>query len=543
MARPPNRLPPARAMIVAPQPDAVEAGAEILARGGSAIDALLAAALMQGVVDPLMCGIGGLGVLQVFDAKTGRHEVIDGLATVPAAATAAMWEGLFQRECPDGYGYVLKGAVNERGHRAVATPGILRVFQAAHASYGRLPWASLFQPAIDRARAGWAIRPHVAAMFALDEAAYGRCSYAEKLGFTAEGAALYMENGAPKRLGRPVRNPALAATLETIAADGVDTFYTGPLARRIADDMAAHGGLLSLDDLAGFRARRDPPLTVPYRGRTVALPAPPAGGIVVAQMLRILERFDLVTMGHNSPEYIRVVAEAMKIAGADKERHIGDSDFQPPPLAHLLSDAYADACAARIRAHRKTPLTRLTGDARNTTTVSVWDEDGMVASLTHTLGTPSGVIPPGTGFMLNGAMNWYDPRPGRPGSVAPGKRRFSSMAPGIVFEDGAPVLTLGAPGGAWIGVAILQALLNALDWGMTMQDAVMAPRFSATTDAIDISNRIPRATEAAVAAMGYTVNRSPISYAFAGVHGISRWDARLEGGADPQRDGYAAGLP
>ena len=541
MTRPAPRLPTPRAMIVAPQPDAVEAGADVLAQGGTAIDALLACAVMQGVIDPLMCGIGGLGVLHVFDPATNRHEVIDGLSTVPGAATADMWHATFQGVCADGYGYMIDGAVNELGHKAVTTPGILRVFETAHAEYGRLPWARLFQPAIDRARDGWAIRPHVHAMLTMDESAYGRRSFADKLAFGAEGRALYMEGGAPKPIGRMVHNPALADTLATLAADGVDSFYTGALAGRIADDMAAHGGLLTRADLAAFRPRRTPAMTVQYRGRTVALPPPPAGGIVVAEMLRILERFDLVALGHNSPEYIRVVAEAMKIAGRDKEAHIGDPDFLPPPLDRLLSDAYADACAAGIRAGHKVSMTEPV-EAKDTTTISCWDANGMVASMTHTLGTPSGVIPPGTGFMLNGAMNWYDPRPGRAGSIAPGKRRFSSMSPTIVFEGGTPVLTIGAPGGAWIGVAILQGLLNALDWGMGMQAAVMAPRFSATTDAIDISNRIPRATQAAVAAMGYQVRRSPASYAFAGLHGISRWDGVLEGGADPQRDGYAAGI-
>ncbi len=184
----------------------------------------------------------------------------------------------------------------------------------------------------------------------------------------------------------------------------------------------------------------------------------------------------------------------------------------------------------------------MSSDSKDTTTISCWDANGLVVSLTHTLGTPSGVIPPGTGFMLNGAMNWLDPRPGRPGSIAPGKRRFSSMSPTIVLEDGAPVLTIGAPGGAWIGVAIAQGLLNALDWGMDMQAAVMAPRFSATTNAIDISNRIPYRTERALRAMGYDVKRSPLSYAFAGLHGISCWNGALQGGADPQRDGYAAAV-
>ena len=258
-------------------------------------------------------------------------------------------------------------------------------------------------------------------------------------------------------------------------------------------------------------------------------------------MLRILESFDLAALGHNSAEYIRIISEAMKIAGRDKDLHIGDPAWMKPPIDRLLADDYAASCAEGIRAGHKTSLSRAV-EPTGTTTISCVDADGLVVSLTHTLGLPSGVIVPGTGFMLNGAMNWYDPRPGRAGSIAGGKRRFSSMAPSIVLQDGKPVATLGAPGGAWITPAILQALLNLFDWGMTMQEAVMAPRFSATSDRIDLSNRIPFSTEAALRAMGYETTRSPMSYAFAAVHGITMFDGVLEGGADPQRDGYAAGI-
>ena len=543
MPRPTRAMPDCTAMIVAPQPEAVEAGHAVLSAGGSAVDAVLACAFTQGVVDPMMCGIGGLGSMQVFDAASGDHLILDGLSTCPAACTPTMWAKVFERECADGYGYVLTGSVNELGRAAVTTPGILRLFERAHARFGRLPWRDLLTPAIGFATDGWMIRPHVASMFSLNEAAYGRQPYSAKLGLTPDGTALYLRSdGTPKRIGDPVYNPDLAETLRTIARHGVEDFYTGSIAERIVADMHAHGGLLSAADLAGFRVRVHAPLEVTYRDRRVTLPPPPAGGIVVAEMLRILERFDLQALGHNSAAYIQVVAEAMKIAGLDKETHIGDPDFVPPPLAMLLSDDYADACAARIRAGERTSLPRVGGDSKHTTTVSCVDARGMVVSLTHTLGVPSGVIPPATGFMLNGAMNWYDPRPGRPGSIAPGKRRFSSMTPTLVFEDATPVMTLGAPGGAWIGVAVLQTLLNVLDWGMTMQEAVSAPRFSATTDVIDISNRIPRAVQREVEALGYNVRRSPLSFPFAAPHGITLWDGRLQGGADPQRDGYAAGV-
>jgi len=530
-------------MITAPQPEAVEAGAAALRAGGNAIDAVLACAFVQGVVDPLMCGIGGLGSMQVYDPRGGKHVVFDGLSTCPAACRPEMWSGIFERECTDGYGYVVKGWVNELGHAAVTTPGILRLFGQAHAEFGRTPWRDLFECAVALADEGWVIRPHVYYMMSTNEAAVGRLPYVAKLGYTADGKRLYLrEDGTPKRVGEIVRNPELAGTLRGIARDGAESFYTGPVARRIAAEIEKHSGLLSLADLEGYRPRRHAPLVVGYRGREVAVPPPPAGGIVVAEMLRILERFDLAALGHNSAGYIRVVAEAMKIAGRDKDEHIGDPDFVPPPLDRLLSDAYARDCAARIARGERARLARVSSDAKGTTTVSCVDADGMVVSLTHTLGVPSGVIVPGSGFMLNGGMNWYDPRPGRAGSIGPGKRRFSSMAPTIVSENGKPVLTVAAPGGAWIGVAILQVLLNVLDWGMTMQEAVQTPRFSATSDAIDISNRIPRAVQRDLEKMGYQVRRSPLSYPFAAPHGITMFDGLLEGGADPQRDGYVAGV-
>jgi gamma-glutamyltranspeptidase/glutathione hydrolase len=544
MPKPTRRMPPARAMITAPQPEAVEAGTAILRAGGNALDAVIACALTQGVVDPIMCGLGGLGILHLLDPSSGAHVVLDGLSVSPAACRENMWADRFEGDCPDGFGYIVGDNLNELGHSSVTAPGILRVLGQAYAQHGRAGWASLFEPAIGHAEEGWLVRPHVATMFYLDEHAYGRRSYLDKLAFTENGRRIYVRpDGTPKRLGERVLNPDLAATLRLIARDGAETLYTGELARRIVDDMERHGGLLTLDDLAAYVAEVREPLRVDYRGRTIAVPPPPAGGIMIAEMLRILERFDLAALGHNTPAYIQVVAEAMKLAGRDKERHIGDPRFIKPPLDRLLSDAYAEECAAAIRAGDRTPLPRAGVEPKHTTTVSCVDADGMVVSLTHTLGLPSGVIPPGTGFMLNGGMNSYDPRPGRAASIGPGRRRFSTMSPSIVLEGETPVATLGAPGGAWITIAITQVLLNLLDWGMGMQEAISAPRFSATSDAIEISNRIPREVQREVEAMGYEVRRSPTSYPFGGAHGIFMWDDVLDGGADPQRDGLATGIP
>lgn len=552
---PPRRLPPPRAMVVAPQPEAVEAGVAALRGGGNALDAALACALAQGVVDPLMCGLGGFGVIHAFDPATGRHLVLDGQGGCPLACTEGMWADRIRGETTDGFGFVLDGFVNERGHQAVTVPGILAAMGRAHAALGRLRWADLFGPAVSLAEEGWRVRPHVHTVWTQDERRYGRMNYGEKIGVSEDGRRLYLRpDGSYKRPGDEVRNPDLAATLRLVAREGAGVLYTGELARALAEEMRRGGGLLTADDLAAYAPEEQEPLWQAYRGWRVATNRPPGGGPMLAEMPSILLRFDLPALpgGHNGPEYIRVVAEAMKIATRDKDAHLGDPRFVEVPLDRLLGAEHAEACAAAIRRGEKAHVPRLgTGgasvgavaEARGTTHISCVDAAGMVVSMTHSLGIPSGVIVPGTGFMLNGCMSVFDPRPGRAGSIAPGKRRFASMCPSIVFDgEGRPAASLGAPGGTWITLAVLQVLLNLLDWGMGMQEAVSAPRFVATSDAIDISNRIPRAVERAVAGMGYEIRRSHLGYAFGGVHGIAMFGGRLEGGADPQRDGYAGAV-
>ena len=544
MPKPIRKLPVPNAMIVAPQPEAVNAGADVLAQGGNAMDAVLACALVQGVVDPLMCGIGGFGIMHVYDPATKRQLVWTGMGGCPAAATSDMWADIYLGETTDGFGFIVKDYLNEAGATAVSTPPILHLFQSAHRQFGQLGWADLFQPAIGVAKEGWLIRPHVYTVFTQDERKYGRMNYGDKLSLSKDGKRLYLDgNGAPKRPGAPIVNTQLAETLSLIAREGAGTLYGGALGSQLVSEIKAKGGVLSLEDLARCTAEQDAPLDVQYRGRRVSTPPTPGGGLYVAQILRLLEQFDLVAMPHNSPEYIRVLAEAMKIAGRDKERFVSDPRFVEVPTERLLSDAYAAECAARIRRGEKTGLTRGGNpESKHTTHVSCVDGNGMIVSMTHTLGNPSGFIADGTGFMMNGAMSTFDPRPGNVHSIAPGKRRLSSMSPSIVFEDDVPVMTLGAPGASWIGPGVLQVLVNVLDWGMGMQEAIMAPRVVATSNAIDISNRIPRGVERQLGELGYEVRRTHLSYAFAGVHGITAWDGVLDGGADPQRDGMAVGV-
>ncbi len=507
--------------IVAPQPEAVEAGAVALQRGGNAIDAGIACALVETAVDPQMCGIAGFGSMQVYMPRRGVHVIIDFHAKAPAAARPDMWEHLISGESPDGFGFLLKDHVNEIGYGAIGVPGSLKAFAEALAEFGTMDFADLLRPAIGFARDGFVVRPHVHYAWTVDESGFGRIGFEERLRFSASGRKIYFNaDGSLKRPGQRVANPDMARTLERIASEGPETFYTGALGDAIAADMAAHGAILGRDDLRHYRTTRTEPLWGSYRGHRIASNRPPGGGVVLIELLNIMENFDPAELGHNTPDYIAVLAEAMKRVTIDKDAHVGDPAFVDVPLDRLLSKEYAATLAAAIRAGERAHVRRLgLPEPRNTTHISAVDADGNAFAMTHTLGMPSGVITDGLGFMYNGTMAVFDPRPGRAGSLAPGKGRFSSMAPSIVFKDDKPLIVIGAPGGTYIALSLAQGIINMLDFGMSVSDAVAAPRISATSDSIDVSNRIPRYVTDAVAANGYPVRRSYLSYAFAGLHG------------------------
>lgn len=528
-----------KAMVCTPQPESAEAGIDMLRAGGNAVDAAVASALVQTVVDPLMCGIAGFGSMAVYLPERKTHIYLDFHAWAPAAATPDMWVGHLQGEARDGFGFILRDYVNELGYQSIAVPGTLKALHEAQTEFGRLPWAEVVAPAIDWARKGWTVRPHVAEFWSTGSE-QGHAPHTDRLAWSASGRKLYLrEDGSPKRVNDRVVNTDYAATLEQIAREGADCLYRGDLAARMVDDIRQHGGLLTRDDLAHYRVRRSEPLRGSYRGYEITSNQPPGGGAMLIQMLNVLEQFDLRALGHNTVEYIRVVAETMKRSSADKDRYIGDPDFVAVPLARLLDKDAALRMAQDIRdgVVADVPRINMGTPARDTTQISVVDADGACVSMTHSLGLPSGAITDGLGFMYNGCMAQFDPRPGRATSIAPGKARFSSMCPSIVLQDGRPVLVIGAPGATQIVMGVLQAVLNVLDFDMTMTEAVSAPRFSSTSNAIDISNRIAQRSAHALEAMGYQVLRDARTYGFASVHGIRLTPSGLDGGADPNHDG------
>jgi len=529
-----------RAMIVAPQPEAAEAGADILRAGGNAVDAAMACALVQGVVDPFMCGIAGFGSCAIAMPGAGFHGYIDFHAPAPLGVRPDMWADRIESEARDGYGFILRGRVNDIGYQSICAPASLRAYRDAHREHGRLPWEQIVEPAIAWAESGWTVRPHVAYWWH-EPGQMGRASGAERLAFTPASRALYCRpDGTPKQVGDHVVNRDLGQTLRLIAKHGDEVFYEGEIAQAIVEDMRRHDGLLGAADLREWKTVRNTPLWGTYRGYRVSSNQPPGGGVMLIEMLNILERFALGTLEHNSAEYIRVVAEAMKRSTVDKDCHVGDPRFVDVPVDRLTSKDYAAGLAEEIRLGKKAEVPRFNAGgspSRDTTHVSVIDGEGNCVAMTHSLGMPSGVVTEGLGFMYNGCMGVFDPRPGRAGSLAPGKARFSSVVPSIVFEGERPHMVIGAPGATQIAMGVLQVLLNAIDFDMTMVEAVSAPRFSATSNAIDVSNRIPRGVERELTAQGYEVVRSPRTYGFASVHALRVHPDGLDGGADPGHDG------
>ena len=531
-----------KGVITAPQPEAAEAGADVLRDGGNAVDAAIACALAQTAVDPLMCGIAGFGTMHLYLPERGVHRLLDFHGRAPLAVREDMWAGLVRGEAEDGFGFLLEGAVNEIGYQSITTPMTLRAFDAALARYGSRDLVELIGPAIAWCEDGFQVRPHVSAYWN-EKPSSGRIAHLEYLTRFESSRKVYLgaDGGIPE-VGETLRNPDMGRTYRRIAELGAEDFYTGDIADRIVADMKRGSGLLTAEDLARAAPDETEPLWGTYRNHHVATNRPPGGGVMVLEMLNILENFDLAAMGHNSPDYIAVVSEAMKVATVDKDTRVGDPRFFETPVEELTSKEYGARMAERIRRGEKTQVPRLNSRGResgDTTHVCVVDGGGSCVSLTHSLGRPSGVITEGLGFMYNGCMGVFDPRPGRAGSLAPGKARFTAMCPTILFDRDGPWYVVGAPGGTYITMGVLQSVLNAVDFGMSAQESVSAPRFCTTSDTVDVTNRILRRTETALRDMGYPVRRSPLSFGFAGVHALRRTAGGWEGGADPGRDGMA----
>ncbi|HZV50135.1 MAG TPA: gamma-glutamyltransferase family protein [Candidatus Dormibacteraeota bacterium] len=515
-------------MIVCPQPEAAEAGLEVLRGGGNAVDAAVTAALVQGVIDPMMCGIGGSGAMLVHTAD-GRDEVIEFYARAGSGVREDQWERLFLREAADRYGYVLEGWVNDCGHLSVGVPGTVAGLAEALRRHGTIGWAEALGPGLEAARRGLRVTGTVYEYWVGDhgpDMVDGR----RRIQWTPEARRIYTRDGELYRPGEVIPNPDLARTYERLAEAGPEDFYRGEIAAAIAADFRAANGSITAADLAGYRPRLTAPVAGTYRGRRLLAAGPPAGGVTLLQMLNYLEGHDLSRWGWPSPEAAQLLIEAMDWAMGERERHLADPAFVPVPVETLI----AKERAAAARSAREAPTT---------THVCVLDASGNAVSLTHTLGACSGVVTPGLGFLYNNYLNGFDPRPGRPNSLAPGKTRITMMTPGMVFERDRLSIVIGAPGGTRIVTGVLQVLVNLIDHGMSPVEAVSAPRLDFQGETVQAELRLPAWIVRGLEDRGYRVHRRPWSYDayFARVQVIQvAEDGSLRGASDPRGDGGIA---
>lgn len=522
-----------RGMVVTNHPLASSAGAQILLAGGNAVDAAIAALFALTVVEPMMVGVlgGGIAHLRLAD---GQHVIVDGLSTAPLAATPDMYRPVSD-VLPDYQETV--GRENYAGSRAVAVPGALAAWCQTLERFGTMPLADVLRPAIALADTGFIVTPYL-------ETCIGDC--AADLSRDPDLAALLLPGGSPAPARSRIHRPDYAATLRTIAQHGADALYGGPLGTGLTDFMAASGGLITAADLAAYAVKQREPIRTSYRGYEIVGPPPPASsGVHIAQMLGMLEGFDLKAMEFGSVQSIHLLAEVLKCAFADRAAVTGDPDFVPVPVARLISPAYAASRRADIdltRAHAW-QAGIAAGESADTTHVTVADSDGVVVSTTQTINGLFGarVAVPGTGMICNNYMFNFDPHPGKALSIAPGKRVFTSMAPMMALREGRLAFALGLPGALRIFPSALQAIVNLIDHGMSLQEAVEAPRVFTQGHVLEVETSLIDRVQDGLAAMGHTVVASPRIAGGMNAIGFAP-DGTLTGAACWRADGTPVGI-
>jgi gamma-glutamyltranspeptidase/glutathione hydrolase len=516
-------------MVAANHPLASLAGIQVLVDGGNAVDAAIAAAAALGVVEPDASGLGGDGFMMIRWAEDDSIHALNFSGRAPMAASIEAFPELDDTPMS--------------GPAAAVVPGAAAGWNAALDRFGSLPVDRILAPAIAYAENGY-----VADAATADTHAWAIASFLE---WGEIGARTWWGGGIePPAVGQLVRNPNLAATYRTLAEEGLDAFYRGDLAARIAAAVQEHGGLMSVDDLAAYRPRWDEPLRGAYRGFDVHTVAPNAsGGLAAIEILHLLEGFDLASMDALGAETVHLFVEAAKLAAADRAVWAVDPAFVDDiPLDRLTSRTYADERRAEIDRDRAATDVEAGVPQPGTTHLTVVDRFGNVVSMTSSLGFGwgSGFVAGDTGVVLNNAMHMFDLDPESPMLVEGGKRPRWNMAPMIVEHDGSPILAIGTPGGTAIWQVLPQVLSRIFDHGMTLQAAIDAPRVSwrLSGPAIALEDRFDESTLEALAAKGHEPSAyTEWSVSMGGVNAI--WidpdDGRLVGASDPRRSGYVLG--
>ncbi|CAN1496371.1 Ggt Gamma-glutamyltransferase [Rhabdaerophilaceae bacterium] len=522
-----------RGMVVTNHPLASGAGAQMLLAGGNAIDGAVAALFALSVVEPMMVGVLGGGVTHIRLAD-GNHTVIDGLSTAPALAKPEMYEPLSDG-LPSSRETV--GRKNVLGALAIGVPGALAGWCHALQTYGTMSLAEVMEPAIQLAEAGFMVTPYLSDCIS---------DAADNLTTDPGLSALFLSDGRPLQTGVRLVQADYGRTLRLIAAEGPSVLYGGVLGHHVAAHIGTRGGILALDDLADYRPIERAPIKGSYRGYDIFGPPPPASaGVHIAQMLHILEGFDLARMGFGSPKAMHLIAEVLKIAFADRAVATADPAFVTVPVERLISRSYAAERRAQLDlARAKSWSAGVSGqESANTTHVTVADDKGNVVAATQTINDVFGasVQIAGTGMIANNYMLNFDPHPGRALSIAPGKRVFTSMAPMMAGRDGQIHFALGLPGGLRIFPSAMQAIINVIDHGMSPQEAVEAPRIWTEGGVLELEPAYSSETAAALEARGHRIAR--VNRIAGGMSMVSvAENGTLTGAACWRADGTPVGL-
>jgi gamma-glutamyltranspeptidase/glutathione hydrolase len=518
-------------MVVAMESIAVDVGVSVLKAGGNAVDAAVAVGFAMAVTHPFAGNIGGGGYMLVRMAD-GRATFFDFRERAPEKASRNMYL--------DAKGELTRDSIE--GWRSSGVPGSVRGFEMALARFGKRKWAENLAPAVELASKGFPVS------YPLAESLKG----SKSLAASPESKRIFQKNGAFFEVGDTLAQPELAQTLERIAKNGAAEFYEGETAKRFAAEMATHGGIISVADLRDYKAIERTPLSGTYHGYTI-LTAPPSssGGIALLETLGILDGTGYEKEGPGSASSIHYMAEAMRRAYADRNEYVGDPAFVKVPVAGLLDPAYLGRLRASIDPERATPSDQVRPgkpsgtEQMETTHYSVVDAEGNAVAVTYTLngGYGNGITVPGLGFLLNNEMDDFSAKPGTPNmfglvqgeanAIAPGKRPLSSMTPTIVLKDGRLFMTAGAPGGSRISTAVAQVILNVVDFGMNVQDAVDAPRVHHQwqPDKLSLERGISPDTVALLKRRGYDVDYAP-GVVLAQVAAIVSDGGWLQGGSD-----------
>lgn len=507
-----------RGMVAAKVPLAAQAGAMMLEGGGNAVDTAVTTAFVAGVVEPHMSGIGGGGFMLIHLAKENRNVCVDYGLIAPRAAHEEMYP-LASGTATDLFTWrAVQGNQNMTGYRAVGVPGTVAGLAIALDRFGTKSLAEVLEPAIRYAEEGFEATWFDTLMIA------SHLEVIQRFGATAQ-IFLKPSGGIPKAGDRIVQ-PGLARTLRAIAREGPDVFYRGAVGRALIADVRAHGGILSEEDLAAYAARVTDTLTPhPYRNYGVISPPVACGATTLLQTLNLLEGIDLGALGHNTVESLHQIAEAGRLAYADRYAYLGDIESTPVPLSGLLSKEYAverrrsiapEHAAAEPHPgdpwrHDRQPAAAGrpagAGPSGSTTHLSVVDADRNLVSLTQTLLSlyGSAVVAGETGVLLNNAMMWFNPEPGYANSIGPGKRPLTNMTPVIVLRDGRPFLAAGSTGGRKVIQSVLNAVLNTADFGLGMQAAISTPRIDTSGPEVLVNRRLDPAVIEGLRAKGHRI--------------------------------------